>query len=378
MRSKLRSLPVGLALIAGIHSALAQPALEIIQTNNQSLLHWPSNATGYVLQSATNLALPAWTNATDAIPATYGSLTAMTVTNASSARFFRLFQNVTPPSGMALVPAGSFTIGDTLDGISFAIPTNVYISAFFIETNLVRFDQWQLVYAYAAGHGYGFDDAGYAKASNHPVGYMNWYDIVKWCNARSQQAGLTPVYYTDAGLTLIYTTGDTNAVYPNWSANGYRLPTEAEWEKAARGGLIEQRFPWGETISESQANYNANTNNFYDLGPEGVNTNYTQTGYPFTSPVGSFAPNGYGLFDMAGNMEEWCWDWFYSPAYPAGSPYLSGTDPRGPLTASSDGSRVTRGGSWASESAITRCAYRYSYPPGAVTGSIGLRCVRNF
>jgi formylglycine-generating enzyme required for sulfatase activity len=376
MRIQLRLLCAALALLAGIHVAHAQPALGIIRTNNQSLLYWPSNATGYVLQSATNLALPDWTNAADAIPAKYGSQTAMTVTNASSARFFRLFQNVTPPGGMALIPAGSFIIGDTLDGISFAIPTNVYVSAFFMDTNLVRYDQWQPVYNYATSHGYGFDDAGYAKATDHPAAYFNWYDGVKWCNARSQQAGLTPVYYTDAGLTLAYTNGDTDGVYPDWSANGYRLPTEAEWEKAARGGLTGQRFPWGLAISESQANYGGNTNNSYDLGPEGSNTNYNNTGYPYTSPVGSFAPNGYGLFDMAGNVEEWCWDWFYPPAYPAGSPYLGGTDPRGPTTAS--GSRVTRGGSWASESAITRCAYRYSYTPGVATGSLGFRCVRNF
>ena len=84
---------------------------------------------------------------------------------------------------------------------------------------------------------------------------VNWYDCVKWCNARSQQEGLTPVYYTDAGLTQVYTNGETTTVYANWTANGYRLPTEAEWEKAARGGLSGQRFPWGNTITESQANY---------------------------------------------------------------------------------------------------------------------------
>ena len=88
---------------------------------------------------------------------------------------------------------------------------------------------------------------------------VDWYDAVKWCNARSQQAGLTPVYYTDAGMTQVYTNGYADAVYVNWAANGYRLPTEAEWEKAARGGLSGQRFPWGNTISESQANYYGDT-----------------------------------------------------------------------------------------------------------------------
>jgi sulfatase modifying factor 1 len=71
---------------------------------------------------------------------------------------------------------------------------------------------------------------------NQPVQTVNWHDCVKWSNARSQQAGLTPVYYTDAGLTQIYTNGDTDAVYVNWSASGYRLPTEAEWERRRAAG----------------------------------------------------------------------------------------------------------------------------------------------
>ena len=163
--------------------------------------------------------------------------------------------NSAPPPGMALIPAGSFTMGDTLDGESDAIPITVTVSAFYMDMNLVSYSQWQSVYNWATNHGYGFDDAGSGKAANHPVQTVDWYDVVKWSNARSQQAGLTPVYYTDAGLTQVYTNGDVDAVYANWAANGYRLPTEAEWEKAARGGLSGQRFPWGDTISWSQANY---------------------------------------------------------------------------------------------------------------------------
>ena len=89
-----------------------------------------------------------------------------------------------------------------------AIPTNVYVSAFYMDTNLVSSNQWQTVYTYATNHGYTFVNAGSGKATNHPVQTVDWYDCVKWCNARSQQAGLTPVYYTDAGLTQVYTNGD--------------------------------------------------------------------------------------------------------------------------------------------------------------------------
>jgi formylglycine-generating enzyme required for sulfatase activity len=241
-----------------------------------------------------------------------------------------------------------------------------------MDTNLVSYGQWLDVYSYATNHGYGFDNGGAGKAPNHPVQTENWYDAVKWCNARSQQSGLRPVYCTDTNLTQFYTNGDTDAVFVNWTANGYRLPTEAEWEKAARGGLSSQRFPWGNTISETQANYFGETNSFsYDLGPNGFNTAFATGGYPYTSSVGYFPPNGYGLCDMAGNVFEWCWDWF-------GTPYAGGTDPRGPT---SGGSRVLRGGCWNYGGAYNaRCAARGNdapnYAPGPETISIGFRCVK--
>ena len=391
MTTKLQCFFIGLALLAVVHPVLAQPALGIVPTNNQFILFWPVTGGGAngVLQSATNLVSPNWLSATDAFPVDYGSQIAVSVTNVSSARYFRLL--LVPPTadGMAFIPAGAFTMGDTVDNGSPANnnipPLNVYVSAFYMDVNLVSYSQWQTVYNYATSNGYSFANAGFAQTNSQPVQpvqTVDWYDCVKWSNARSQQAGLTPVYYTDAGLTQVFTNGDNGTtVYPNWEANGYRLPTEAEWEKAARGGLSGQRFPWGDTISESQANYIADPNPTnsggytYDLGPyTGFNTNFDAGHVPFTSPVGYFAPNGYGLNDMAGNLYEMCWDWYAGPPYPSGSPYLGGIDPRGPVGPLSN--RVVRGGNWESLAIFVRCAYRAYYFPYGANNDFGFRCVR--
>jgi formylglycine-generating enzyme required for sulfatase activity len=379
MKTKLQCFFIGLALLAGVHPMLAQPALGIVPTNNQVILFWPITASGTngVLQSATNLVSPNWLSATDAFPVNYGSQIAVSVTNAASARFFRL--SLVPPTadGMTFIPAGGFTIGDTLDDETDAVPTNVYVSAFYMDTNLVSSNLWASVYNWAITNGYSFNDVGTAKASNQPVQTVNWYDCVKWCNARSQQAQLTPVYYTDAGLTQIYKAADVLAPYVNWATNGYRLPTEAEWEKAARGGLSGQRFPWvGDTVSESQANYYGETASFtYDFGPNGYNSIGLLGGSPYTSPVGSFAPNGYGLYDMAGNLCEWCWDWYAPPPYPTGSPYLGGTDPLGPAS-SPYNTRVLRGGDWNGDAYSVRCAYRLDSLLDINAQEFGFRCVR--
>jgi formylglycine-generating enzyme required for sulfatase activity len=227
----------------------------------------------------------------------------------------------TAPPGMVLIPAGSFTMGDTFnEGCSSERPTHsVYISAFYMDTNEVSKAQWDEVHQWDIANGYGFDWVGSGKAPNHPVQRIRWYDLVKWCNARSEKEGLVPAYYTKAAQSNVYRTGQTNVLndWVKWTA-GYRLPTEAEWEKAARGEASGHRFPWSDvdTISHSRANYEANTHSHaYDVSPtQGYHSDYVPGNNPCTSPVASFAANGYGLYDMAGNVFEWCWDW-YDPSW---------------------------------------------------------------
>jgi formylglycine-generating enzyme required for sulfatase activity len=379
MKTKLRFLFIALALLAGVHSTLAQVTnLGIAAAGQQSLIYWPtSSATNYVLQTTASLSSPTWVTASNAV-----TVNAVTVTNSAPSGYFRLLQS-TNPTGIVLIPAGSFKMGNFIafnnfynttatndTDISDANPTNVYVSSFYMDMNLVSYSQWLAVNNYATNHGYGFDNAGAGKATNAPVQTVNWYDCVKWCNARSQLAGLAPVYYTDAGLTQVYTNGDTDGVYVNWTANGYRLPTEAEWEKAARGGLTGNRFPWGNIISESQANYGGGDDPSYDVGPSGYNSIGLIGGSPYTSPVGSFAPNGYGLYDMAGNVFEWCWDWY-------GTPYGQPTTNNPTGAGSGSGLRVLRGGYWSFGAAFARCANRYNYfPSGAGAGAFGFGCVR--
>ena len=266
------------------------------------------------------------------------------------------------------IPAGSFQMGDALDGISGAPIRTVTVSAFYMGTNLVTKADWDTVRTWGLAHGYTDLSAGAGKAANHPVQTITWYDMVKWCNARSEMEGLTTCYTLSGGA---YRTTNSDAIACNWSANGYRLPTEAEWEKAARGALIGKRFPWGDRISQSQANYHgAPTSYTYDDGPTGLNSIGSIGGIgPATSPVGSFAANGYGLYDMAGNVQEWCWDWYGT--YAAGAQ----TDPRG---ATSGTDRVLRGGDWISGADVCRVAIRGSrYTPTYSSATFGFRTARS-
>jgi formylglycine-generating enzyme required for sulfatase activity len=305
--------------------------------------------------------------------------------------FYRVVMTTSPPpSGMVLIDAGEFAMGNSYPNEAAQpwypgeVPVHsVLLDSFYIDRYEVSKTLWDRVYSWAIGNGYAFSSTGLAVAVDHPVHSLDWYDCVKWCNARSQMEGLTPAYYTSSTkiLSVVYKTGsiDIQNTWVKWDADGYRLPTEAEWEMSARGGSKGHHYPWesyggffSETIDASQANFAFSGDAF-----EG---DWMSDPYPYTTPIGYYKgtqvpagndmANGRGLYDMAGNLWEWCWDWF--------APYSSSsqTNPKGPVSGTY---RIMRGGSWDLDIDAPRCSSRGSDTPlllGIYPDSVGFRCVR--
>jgi sulfatase modifying factor 1 len=273
-----------------------------------------------------------------------------------------------PIPGFVKIPGGTYTVGDRVPEADSPVSpeVSVKLSPFYVTVNDTTKARWDTVRAWARRNGYSDLAVGGGKVGTHPVQTVTWYDAVKWLNAASEKEGLKPCYRVAGG---VYRVGVSDAVACDWWANGYRLPTEAEWEVAARGGLSGRRFPWGDTISRAQANYLGGPEHFaWDLGPAGINPQYKRGAEPFTSPVGSFPGNGYGLRDMAGNVFQWCWDW-----YDDGAGVPGGVDPTGPASGES---RVGRGGAWSTFANFARCAERYDFDADFSETSLGFRAVR--
>jgi formylglycine-generating enzyme required for sulfatase activity len=177
------------------------------------------------------------------------------------------------------------------------------------------------------------------EGDNYPIYYVSWYEAVEYCNRRSLKEDLTPAYR-----------GSSDVVTCDFSASGYRLPTEAEWEYAAKGGdKAYMTFEYaGSNSTDGVAWYSDNS------GEK-------------THPVGTKQPNSLGIYDMSGNVWEWCWDW-YGPYNP-----WSLTDPQGPASGSI---RVLRGGSWGILARDLRSTNRGNFAPLLRFISFGFRLVR--
>ena len=228
-------------------------------------------------------------------------------------------------SKMVLIPAGRFKMGDSKNEpeprMRDARPVHqVELDAFYMDTYEVSVEQYK---KFLAETGHRQPDWNtvheYSPTDEHPIVFVSWNDTV---------------------------------AYANWA--GKRLPTEAEWEYAARGGLVGKRYPWGdgEDVARDHANYN---------GVGGKDK------WKYCSPVGSFEANGHGLYDMAGNVYEWCADG-YSKGYYKNSP---AKNPPGPNI---DSSRLLRGGSWTNDTSLLRVASRNHNIPTNKNRLNGFRC----
>lgn len=237
---------------------------------------------------------------------------------------------------------------------------SVTVSDFYLGKTEVTFDEYD-AYCLITGHGRP-SDFGWGRAQR-PVIEVDWYDAVEYCNWRSLRAGRTPVYSIDKN------TKDPNnknsyddkkwIVTVDKKANGYRLPTEAEWEYAACEGGKKVRFGNGQDVADPEKI------NF--KGSEDLKTSYSLEGVyrRQTVPAGSLqAPNALGLHDMSGNVWEWCFDWY--GAYPSGAAV-------NPTGSESGTNRVVRGGSYYDGPQYCRIANRGNFNPNNGGGNFGFR-----
>ena len=251
-------------------------------------------------------------------------------------------KQLSAPVGFVRINGGTFTMGSPASEPERAENEGpqhqVTLSSFYMGKTEVTQKEYQEVMG---------TNPSFFIEDSLPVENVSWFDAAAYCNARSEKEGLAPAYTID-GETVTW----------NRNANGYRLPTEAEWEYACRAGTTTP-FSTGNNLATGQANYDGNYP--YNNNDEGEFREKT-------TPAGSFAPNPWGLYDMHGNVWEWCWDLYgdYSDE--------AQTDPAG---AASGADRVGRGGSWFYVASHARSALRGSDNPSFGSNFVGFRLARN-
>jgi len=276
--------------------------------------------------------------------------------------------NTAAPEGMVWVPAGSFTMGPDIWSIYYGgngeeTVEVTFSKGFYIGKYLVTQDLYETVMetnpSYFHG-GAGREPEEGEVQGKRPVEQVNWYHAIAFCNRLSILEGLTPVYSvegisnTNAGAWLhteVPTSNNAtwNAVTADWTTNGYRLPTDAQWEFAARGGNSSEGYTYsGSNDVGEVAWYSANSGSK-------------------THEVGKKAPNELGIYDMSGNLWEWCWDRYEN--YPSGPV----TDYTGAVSGSF---RVIRGGSWYDSAELAQSVGRIYDSPDGRDSTLGFRLVR--
>ena len=265
------------------------------------------------------------------------------------------------PEGFVLIPAGTFQMGSEKDYDSNKPVHEVTITKDFY---MGKYEVTQAEYEKYCSYGSSTPSSSYGDGDNYPAYYVSWYYVLVYCNKRSMAEGLTPCYSISGNTDpnkwgTVPTSSDStwNAVVCDWNANGYRLPTEAEWEYAARAG--------DNTVSSLTW---AGTNSWRKLGEYAW---YYDNSGSKTHEVGTKKSNAFGLYDMTGNVYEWCWNW-YTSSYKTVTE--GGSDPTG---ASWGYYRVRRGGSWSTDLDHSAVSNRNNDDPYSRNKLNGFRLVRS-